>query len=296
MKTFDITEFDLFLLSYDEPNANENWSRLLEIAPWAERIHGVKGFDAAHKAAANASSTDWFITVDADNVVRPEFFNLKIDLDVDATPNRCFSWNAENKINGLMYGNGGLKLWSKQFVMNMLTHENAKDSQTSVDFCWETDYVQKPETYSDVYNNGSPYQAYRVGFREGVKLSLDRGHRIMPSDMTSKLHPLNMRNLRIWGSVGADVENGVWAMYGLRNGLMHMCNMTWDHTKIIDYAWFDEHWKTAGFDNIIDPNSELYDRMDEMGDDIFKQTKIYMPLLGQRESSFFRETYALRNI
>ena len=37
------------------------------IVPWAKRVHGVEGSDAAHKACANLSETDRFITVDGDN-------------------------------------------------------------------------------------------------------------------------------------------------------------------------------------------------------------------------------------
>ena len=67
MTNFHLTQFDLFFLSYDEPNAEENWADLLDKAPWAKRVHGVKGFDAAHRECARQSETPWFITVDADN-------------------------------------------------------------------------------------------------------------------------------------------------------------------------------------------------------------------------------------
>ena len=49
-----INSFDIVFLSYDEPNADKNYADLLNKAPWAKRVHGVKGFDAAHKAAAAA--------------------------------------------------------------------------------------------------------------------------------------------------------------------------------------------------------------------------------------------------
>ena len=49
-----INEFDIVFISYDEPNADENYAHLLDICPWAMRSHGVWGSDAAHKAAAGA--------------------------------------------------------------------------------------------------------------------------------------------------------------------------------------------------------------------------------------------------
>ena len=66
MKTL---ELDIVFLSYDEPNADQHYADLCNKVPWAKRVHGVKGSDAAHKAAANLSETDWVITVDADNIV-----------------------------------------------------------------------------------------------------------------------------------------------------------------------------------------------------------------------------------
>ena len=89
--TTPINSFDIVFLSYDEPNADKNYSDLLNKAPWAKRVHGVKGFDAAHKAAAAASETDRFITVDADNIVREEFFAVELDLN-RVTKHDVISW------------------------------------------------------------------------------------------------------------------------------------------------------------------------------------------------------------
>ena len=63
MKT-QVAELDLFYLSYDEPNCEEHWADILNKVPWAKRVHGVKGFDAAHKECARQSETHRFITVE----------------------------------------------------------------------------------------------------------------------------------------------------------------------------------------------------------------------------------------
>ena len=54
MNTFALNPnvYDVVFLSYDEPNAEENYQHLLSIRPKAKRVHGVKGSDAAHKACA----------------------------------------------------------------------------------------------------------------------------------------------------------------------------------------------------------------------------------------------------
>ena len=70
-----IAEIDIIYLSYDEPNADKNYADLLTKVPWAKRVHGVEGSDAAHKACAELSETDRFITVDGDNTIRQDFIN-----------------------------------------------------------------------------------------------------------------------------------------------------------------------------------------------------------------------------
>lgn len=298
-----VTEFDVFFLSYDEPNAEKHWANLLDICPWAKRVHGVKGFDSAHRACAESSETDWFVTVDADNIVRPEFFDLIIEVN-DKRPRQCWSWDARNFHNGLRYGNGGVKLWSRDFVLNMNTHENSDDPRKAVDFCWEDDYQQVHRTFSDVYVIGSPYQAFRVGYREGVKLTLDRGKRVHPRDMRNILHRNNLRNAKIWASVGADTQNGLWAMLGTRMAWNHMCEMDFDHTLIRDYAWFDEKWRKI-IDRLMgteeaaieaaSPNSSsikaqaLLSNIKNYGENIEQYTGIALQSLDARASAFFKE-------
>ena len=75
-----IAELDIIYLSYDEPNAEKNYADLLTKVPWAKRVHGVEGSDAAHKACAELSETDRFVTVDGDNTIRQDFINQVLDL------------------------------------------------------------------------------------------------------------------------------------------------------------------------------------------------------------------------
>ena len=63
----DVADLDVIFLSYDEPNADENWADLKSKVPWATRVHGIDGSDAAHRAAGEASNTERFILVDGDN-------------------------------------------------------------------------------------------------------------------------------------------------------------------------------------------------------------------------------------
>lgn len=238
-----INEFDCFYISYDEPQKEAYWAHLQDICPWAIRIDGVKGFDSAHKACANASSTDKFLTIDGDNLVYPDFFNLVLDIP-DKYDDCTLSWASRNIINGLNYGNGGIKLWTKDFVLGMNTHENAVTEGEKVDFCWYDKYIQLNNTYSDTCPNGSPFQAFRAGFREGVKMTLDRGEKTHQHLIEKHVHPKNFKRLLIWATIGNDVLNGDWAIYGTRLGI-YMANIhaDFDIAKISDYDWFKEYFE-----------------------------------------------------
>ncbi len=72
--------------------------------------------------------------------------------------------------------------------------------------------------YSSTVINTDPRQAFIAGYREGVKMSLDKGERFKPEDFVRRVEPSNLKNLVTWMSVGADVENGKYAMIGARMG------------------------------------------------------------------------------
>ena len=52
-----VADLSVIYLSYDEPNKEEFWIRIQNMVPWARRVDGVRGSDAAHKAAAAASAS-----------------------------------------------------------------------------------------------------------------------------------------------------------------------------------------------------------------------------------------------
>jgi hypothetical protein len=100
----------------------------------------------------------------------------------------------------------------------MKTHENADTEENQIDFCWGVPHENLHNVYSDTVINGTPKQAFVSGYREGVKMSLDRGAIIQASNFSKQIQPQNLRTLSTWMSVGADVENGLYAMLGARVG------------------------------------------------------------------------------
>ena len=287
-----IIDYDIIYLSYDEPNAEKNYADLLTKVPWAKRVHGVEGSDAAHKACAKLSETDRFITVDGDNQINPAFILQEIDFEQHADlEHSVISWCGKNIINGLMYGNGGLKCWPKEYVLNMRTHENADPDnlQAQVDFCWDLKYIQQNSCYSNVYNNETPQQAWRAGFREGVKMALDQGVKLTQEDFL-KGHWKNLHRLWIWLMVGADVENGLWAIYGAREGLYKTMCSDWDYVQVRDFEYLNDMWEQ---DVSHIKSIYLHDEVSDIGEKIKQELDIPIALdpLDAEQSVFFKTVY-----
>ena len=278
-----IVEFDIVFLSYDEPNAELHYADLISKAPWAKRVHGVKGSDHAHKAAAELAETEWFITVDADNIVDTKFFDL--DLDMKDPKIQVYGWCGRNKINGLRYGNGGIKIWKKNFVLNMKTHENSTSDRGQVDFCWEDGYRNFPRVYSESIITGSPFQAWRAGFREGVKMTLLDGVRVPPQEIKERIWWHNIHRLRMWSTVGAHEENGLYAVYGARLGTW-MTNCTnWNYVDVRDF----EILKNIYNENVL--HGSLEADIKELGNKLKTHLGLDYPYLDAVQSKYILDLY-----
>jgi len=260
----DIADLDCVFLTYDEPRKEEFWIQISNMVPWAKRVDGVKGSDAAHKAAADASDTDRFVLIDGDNIPEPEFFNLQLEL-TDANRDCVFRWRARNIVNGLMYGNGGMSCWTRDFIYNMRTHENSDGTaENDVEFCFYPNYWAMADCYSTTHPNGTAFQAWRAGFREGVKMCLDRGARPNLQEFESKVNNRNYDHLCIWQTVGADVENGFWAIYGARLGTYMTMLGNWDYKQVQNFdalAALWEEFKDHGADECRDIGEKLRMRL-----------------------------------
>jgi hypothetical protein len=283
-KLIDIADLDVIFLTYDEPKKDEFWVKIKNMVPWAQRVDGVKGSDAAHKAAAAASSTDRFILIDGDNIPDAEFFNLQLELD-DTNRDCVFRWRARNVVNGLMYGNGGLSCWTRDFVNNMRTHEATDGrAETQVEFCFDPRYWAMHDCYSTTYPNQTPFQAWRAGFREGVKMCLDRGTKPELSEFKQRVHNRNMDRLTIWQSVGADDPNGFWSIYGARMGTyMTMLDSDWDHTGVQDFDELERLWNLCQYDNA--------DNCTEYGNILRRQLGLNIVDMDPEDSAFFKYHY-----
>ena len=287
----DVADLDCIYLSYDEPQKEEFWLKVKNMVPWAKRVDNVKGSDAAHKAAGEASDTERFILIDGDNMPEESFFNIQLDFtDKDETFRKAqFRWKAINSINGLRYGNGGMSSWTKTYVREMQTHEHQKDGDESriADFCLDSKdnlYWAMHDCYSTTYPNYTPFQAWRAGFREGVKMSLNRGLRPSIDEFKETVATRNLNNLTIWQNIGMDVENGEWAIMGARMGTYMTMLTDWD---VHNVQWFDNY--PAMWDTV--KNEDPLVLIKKYGDDLSTKLGLPMCMHTAEQSKFFKRHY-----
>lgn len=285
MKQIDIADLDVIFLTFDEPKKEEYWAIIRNMVPWAQRVDGVRGSDAAHKAAAAASATERFILIDGDNMPDAKFFNQTLEFATADYDSAVFRWRARNAVNGLMYGNGGLSSWTKTFVNSMRTHEATDGrTETQVEFCFDPLYWAMHDCYSTTYPNGSAFHAWRAGFREGVKMCLNRGAKPTAAEFRDRVHQRNLDHLTIWHNIGADVDHGYWSMAGSRMGTYMTMLTNWDHTQVQGFDALAELWRTV---ESSDPRL-LAGRVAE---DLDQQLDLPMAMLEAEQSKFFKHHY-----
>jgi hypothetical protein len=285
MKSVDIADLDCIYLTYDEPEKEEFWVKIRNMVPWAKRVDGVKGSDAAHKAAAASSDTERFVLIDGDNIPDERFFNLTLEFRDETWEQAVFRWRARNHVNGLMYGNGGLSSWTKAFVSRMKTHENTDGrDETQVEFCFDPLYWPMYDCYSTTYPNGSAKHAWRAGFREGVKMCLNKGTRPTVAEFRDQVHKRNLDHLTVWHNVGDDVEHGIWSIMGARMGT-HMTMLSdWDHREV---QWFDALEQLWSVEQYVDP----YEAAETYAKSLHVQLDLPMNILSSDQSRFFKHHY-----
>ena len=214
--------YDIVFISYNEPNADENWERLLVRFPLAKRVHGVKGIHQAHIVAAKKCFTHMFWVVDGDAVILDTFdFSYKTKL-LDTV----HVWRSINPRNDLEYGNGGVKLLPRSMTINM--DVTKPDMTTSIS--------EKFKPVLEVSNitafNSDPFNTWKSAFRECCKLSskiIDR----QKSDETQQ-------RLTSWCTKGADRIYGDYALAGAKAGALYGTKNTnnIDALKMInDFSW-----------------------------------------------------------
>jgi hypothetical protein len=236
---------DTFYLTYDEPNKLARFKAIQELIPNIKHIDGIKGFDKAHKACARESQTDRLVIIDGDNslIMSPEKLNISKEL---IKSNYVLSYSSVNSINGLIYGNGGVKSWPRDLLLNLKSHEESQSEKDAVDFCFTVPYYQIALTPTLSNINITPKQAFRAGYREGIKMCLDKGLPIQYLKGSTQLDEIivkgNFFRLKTWCELGQDALNGIWGIFGARKGALDLLAKCHQFENIRDYDWFEKEW------------------------------------------------------
>jgi hypothetical protein len=218
--------YDIIFISYNEPNADENFAKLRSRFPYAHRVHGIKGIHQAHVAAAKKALTKMFWVVDGDAEIVDTF---NFDYVVSKYDLECVHvWRSRNPVNGLEYGYGGVKLLPKKLTQNMdLTKPDMTTSISSL-------FKAIPEVSNVTRFNTDPFNSWKSGFRECCKLAskiIDR------QDDTE-----TAERLRVWCEETTDAYAQNGAIMGRDYGLTNKDNQE-ALAKINDFDWLEEQFR-----------------------------------------------------
>jgi len=226
--------YDIVFISYNEPNADENFECLLEQFPdrVIHRVHGITGIHQAHIEAAKVCDTSMFWIVDADAIIVDDF---KFDYQVPRWQHdHVFVWRSQNPVNDLVYGYGGVKLFPTSMTINM----DVSNTDMTTSISRKFNAIKKIANITS-FNTGE-FESWKSAFRECCKLSskiIDR----------QKDEETNNR-LKIWCTVGADKPFGKYVIAGAKSGAAYGARYQGDNEalkKINDFDWLQEQFKNA---------------------------------------------------
>lgn len=226
---------DVFMLTYGEPEATDNFEILKQKAPHAQRIDGVRGLLQAHQACAEQSKTGYFYVCDADAVIN-ENFNFKFEPSErrEAYPgvpetNCVFTYRSHNPINDLIYGYGAVKLFPRDHLLRV--------SEFKVDMTTSIGAVFKPmyEIANITQFNTDPFNTWRSAFRECTKL--------VSSVVDNNISIDDEYRLDVWCTRGGNRRFGEYAIMGAQQGRdfgEYYRGNTRALSKINDWEWLRE--------------------------------------------------------
>ena len=278
-----VSDLDFVYISFKEPNKEQNWADLKSKVPWAKRVDGVVGFDSAHKAAAEVAETDFFISVDGDNIIDERFLLQTLDW-TKTNPMAVHRWKAKNNVNGLIYGNGGVVGWPKNTCLNMRTHENAESEANQIDFCWGVPHEHLHNCYSETIINGSEEQCFVAGYREGVKMSTEKGLPFKAENFKN-IWQENLKRLSTWCTIGADVENGKYAILGARMGCFYTVLENYNKKKL--YMVRDLHSMIEYFKGVMD-REDIDEQLVMFGNSLRQRLDMPIAELDADQSRFYK--------
>jgi len=187
---------DIAFISYDEKNADHNWSILSDRFPRAYRIHGVQGLVPAIKAAAERSSTPWFYAVFGKTEVDPDF---KFDHQPDYLRHPAnYIFHSYNPILDHSYGHDGVIMYDRNWVLGI--------EDWDLDLTMSHHVVTIPEVSCINRLDASAWSAWRTAFREAYKLCyyLDKRYSLEDEYHLHLWLTMELTDMGRWSKLGAN--------------------------------------------------------------------------------------------
>lgn len=229
VSSYHVAEFNVFMISYHEAEADENFIKLRDRFKDARHVKNIEGIGNAHKRVGELAQTEMVYVVDADADITGHF-SFDFIPPMSKRKNTTYVWSARNPINDLEYGYGAVKLFPRKQLLEM-GHE-LPDYTTGVSFY---------QPISDVSNitrfNKDPYRTWRSAFRECVKLASS----VNPNQKQEETDA----RLETWCTVDNGGRFGRYcikgALEGKAYGIEHKDNVE-ALNKINDFDWLREQF------------------------------------------------------
>jgi hypothetical protein len=236
-KEYDIVasthrHYDIVFISYNEPNADENFKILQSKFSNVKRVHGVKGIHQAHIEAAKLTDSHMFWVVDGDAIIEDTFnfdyLVTRYERDI------VHVWKSRNPINGLVYGYGGVKLLPKDLTLNM--DVTTPDMTTAI-----SNHFKPMSSVSNITSfNTDPFNTWKSAFRECVKLS--------SSVIARQDAEETLERLKVWCTLVDNVPYGSYAYLGALAGQKYGQENAGNIPAlrmINDFDWLKDQFETS---------------------------------------------------
>jgi hypothetical protein len=221
--------YDIVFISYQEPNADKNFERLLKQFPdrVIHRVHGVEGIHQAHIEAAKVCDTVMFWVVDGDAEVL-DTFNFELQVPKWQKDN-VFVWRSRNPVNDLEYGYGGIKLFPVKETLEMDVTKT--DMTTSI----STKFNAMSEVSNITVFNTDAFSTWKSAFRECCKLS--------SKTIRGQVDNETDERLQIWTTVSRNVPFSEYAIAGAIAGKQYGLSNGVDLGLINNFDWLYEQFQ-----------------------------------------------------
>ena len=228
--SYNEADFDIFMISYHEAEADDNFKKLQERFPDAKHVKNVEGIGNAHKECANQSTTEMVYIVDADADIYDGFYFDYVP-PMSSRTNTTYVWSAKNPVNDLEYGYGAVKLFPRNQLLEM--------GHILPDFSAGSAFYQPVSNVSNITRfNKDPYRTWRSAFRECVKLASGIQQSETPRQET-------VDRLEAWTTVDNGARFGRYCIKGALEGKAYgeeHANDVDALNKINDFEWLREQF------------------------------------------------------